>query len=66
MRSNVDLPLPFGPMTVRTSPSRSSSAGHVEYGRAAVRHLHAAELDDGGRRHVGRTWIEPRWIENSQ
>ena len=39
---------------------------HIEHGRAAVGHLHVVQLDDGGLRHVGRTWIEPRWIENSQ
>ena len=40
--------------------------GHVEHGGAAVGHLYARQLDDRRRRHVGRTWIEPRWIENSQ
>jgi hypothetical protein len=37
--------------------------GHLER-EAAVAAAHVAERDH--RRHAGSTWMEPRWIENSQ
>ena len=63
-RSSVDLPLPLGPMIASSSPAATSSARDVQH---EARRMHAAHVAQGEHRaHAGSTWIEPRWIENSQ